>query len=389
LTVVDDYKLDDIKATEENPRGQLPMLTVENEGNLYGLSAILRYVARSGQNSQYLLGSIDGNFQQGMVDSWLEYSEKLQHSVNDWTYPILKLRKFDGKSSKEGKTASMEAVALLEEYFVLNTFAVGHFVSLADIALCGSMKRLFDLVLGEEVRDDHPHVERWYTFIRNQPEFQAFGEITFVAVEQVAEIPQKGGKKQKGQQQPKKQKEKKEEETGNDEEDEEDKPKKKKEKNVLDLLPASSTGMSMDATKRLFSNEDFSTAIGKFWETWDNEGFSLYMASYNYNDENRIAYMTGNLIGGFVQRLDLLRPYGYGVLNIMGVNEDSPPFPIITAWIFRGKGIPFEMRDCSDYELYTWVELNTDNHGDRQRFEELWAAEIIDGLPVIDRRFFK
>lgn len=99
----------------------------------------------------------------------------------------------------------------------------------------------------------------------------------------------------------------------------------------------------MDDWKRTYSNEDTRTkAIPWFWENYDAEGYSIWFGEYKYNDECKKTFMTANLLGGFIQRLDKLRKYGFGSLVIFG---DEPNLSVTVCFLFRGKDIPAEV--CS------------------------------------------
>jgi len=180
----------------------------------------------------------------------------------------------------------------------------------------------------------------------------------------------------------------KEEPTG--EEEEEEKPKKK-EKNPLDTLAESK--MNLDAVKKLFfSEKPFNPSFfSSFWSTFDPVGFSVYTITYNFDEENKILFMTGNAVGGFIQRAEDVRKYAFGTLSIIAKDEESPPYRIVGCWIFRGPGIPKEMMDCDDYSYYVWTKVDTSKAEVRKRIEALFTADSLGGPTetVIDRRYFK
>jgi len=159
--------------------------------------------------------------------------------------------------------------------------------------------------------------------------------------------------KEKPKEQPKKA-EKKPEKKEEAEEEDEDKPKEdKKPKNPLDLLPPGK--FTMDEWKRIYSNEDtVKVAIPWFWEHYDTEGYSYWFAKYKYEHNEPQMFMVANSLSGWIQRLDPLRKYGFGSLCIFSMNR---PYEVETFWMFRGKEIPKEMRDCDDSELYDWVRV--------------------------------
>jgi len=63
-------------------------------------------------------------------------------------------------------------------------------------------------------------------------------------------------------------------------------------------------------------------------------------------------------VGGFLQRIDYVRKYAFGVMCILKNSEGQ--FPIRGFWIFRGQDIPQMMKDeCYDLELYNWEKLDS------------------------------
>jgi len=129
-------------------------------------------------------------------------------------------------------------------------------------------------------------------------------------------------------------------------------------------------------------------SIPWFWEKFDAAGWSLWHSNYKYNSELDQLFRVNNLVGGFVQRLDKLRKYGFGSIIIFGEENN---FQIEGAWLFRGSEIPQEMKDCDDCELYEWRKLDhTDDH-DKRLVNELFAWEgQFDGKKFIDQgKIFK
>ena len=59
--------------------------------------------------------------------------------------------------------------------------------------------------------------------------------------------------------------------------------------------------------------------------------------------------MTSNLRSGFLERLENFRKYAYGVHGVYG---EEPNLEIRGVWMWRGKGIPFEMRDHPSYDYH-------------------------------------
>jgi len=157
------------------------------------------------------------------------------------------------------------------------------------------------------------------------------------------EVKEKEKEKPKEQPKPKPKKE-----DDDDDLDDLEKPEKPK-PNPLDLLPPSK--FIMDEWKRIYSNEDTrKTALPWLWQNFDPEGYTLWFADYKYNDECEKLFMTSNLVGGFIQRLDHLRKYGFGSIIIFG---QEPKLEVSGVFLFRGKEIPAALiEECDDAEHY-------------------------------------
>jgi elongation factor 1-gamma len=177
--------------------------------------------------------------------------------------------------------------------------------------------------------------------------------------------------------------------------DDDDKPAAPKVKNPLDSLPKSP--MILDAVKKLmFSkkphNPDF---FNQLWNgtdevtKFDPAGYSVYTCDYKYNDEHKVYFLTCNLIGGFLQRVERLRKYGFGTINLLGASEDSPPWQLCGIWIFRGQEIPAEMKECDDSEHFNFQKVDVTTAAGKALLEEHFVADNVYGKLCLERRYFK
>ena len=57
----------------------------------------------------------------------------------------------------------------------------------------------------------------------------------------------------------------------------------------------------MEEWKRFYSNNEAEAFNKYLWEKFDNTGFSWWKATYKYNEDNKVSFMTENLIGGMYQ----------------------------------------------------------------------------------------
>jgi elongation factor 1-gamma len=384
-----------------SPIGKTPVLSTPN-GPIFESNAILRYVARLRGDS----GLYGDSFQEAaLVDQWIDFSlNELEPVRHIWLLPVQGVLQFIGKAYSEARKEVADALAVLNSHLRHNTFLVGTHVTIADLAVASALVEPYRDLFDANFRKPFEAVNRWFNTIVNQKEVAGVvGKVEFAKQEKRAPKPAapakpQGGEEKKPQQQqqkqqkPKQEKPQVKEEKGDDDGDAE--APKPKVKNVLDLLPAST--MSLDAEKKhLFSQRPWNPEFFKtFWTNFDPKGYSIYFANYNYNHENRVYFMTCNLIGGFLQRCDDVRRYGLGVMVLAGNDEDAPPFEVSGVWVFRGDNVPQEMKDNPDSEYYTFTKLDPSKPADRQKVETLFFSDDVPAskggnLKVLERRFFK
>ncbi|MCL7041439.1 hypothetical protein MKW94_026704, partial [Papaver nudicaule] len=146
------------------------------------------------------------------------------------------------------------ALTALDSYLVLNTYLVGHGVTLADIIMTCNLSRAFSFLLPKSFTKDFPHVERYLWTMVNQPNIiKVLGEVKqteSVPPVQSARVTAqpKETVKPKVKSEPKSEPSKPKAE----EVPEQNEAPKPKAKNALDLLPPST--MILDEWKRLYSN---------------------------------------------------------------------------------------------------------------------------------------
>ncbi|KAG0057668.1 hypothetical protein BGZ83_005607 [Gryganskiella cystojenkinii] len=287
-----------------------------------------------------------------------------------------------------GRSVSEEALIqqwIQFRHLIKKTFLVGERVTLADISAATGLFAGFKLLFDATFRKEFPAVTRWFNTIVNQTHFKAVaGE--FVHCETTLKFTPP--KKEKKEEKPKAEKPKAAEKPKKVEEEAEEtfqdapKPKSK-----LDLLPAAK--MSLDEWKRQYSNSDTPVACKWLWENIDlTTDYSFWKVDYKYNDELTKLYMSNNLAGGLMNRLERARKYAFGCLVVAG--EDNAN--IITGY-FIVRGVADEMveevTDAADYESYDWVKVNVDEET-KLKINQVFAWEgTVEGKPIMDGKVFK
>lgn len=132
--------------------------------------------------------------------------------------------------------------------------------------------------------------------------------------------------------------------------------------------------------------------MNKFWELFDAEGWSLWEQNYNYNEDNKRAFMTANAVTGFQQRTDEVRKWAFGVMDVVGTEETL--LEIKGVWLLRGDTVDHLKAANDDANWYSWKLLAgaklplTDET--KATVAEYWTAEDeLGGKPIQDSKVFK
>jgi len=412
-----------------HPLGKVPALETPN-GSLFESGAILRYIARTRPEAKLFGGDL---WREARVEQYLEFcNNEFEAPRSIWLYPILGYMAYDETAYAGAKKDIENVMSVLDAHLLSHTFLVGHAVTLADISFVCALHGLYTQVFDPTFSAQFPNVLRWFNTCVHQPQFaKVIGAVTFateekkaprsaVAAGKKADSGKKGGdagkkadggKKDGGKKdEPKKggdggkkdskkdaAKEAKAAKKASSESDDledaaaAEEAAKAKRKNPLDALPASP--MVFDAVKKLFfSQRPFNPNFwAEFWKMWDNAGYSFW--SCTGKEEVKDEYWrVCNLAGGFIQRAEDCRKYAFGVLNIVGKDEDTQPYKINGAWLFRGTDIIQEMKECPDSDSYNFRRINVMTDAGKAEVQALYtgaAPGCATGEVLLERRYFK
>jgi len=374
--------------TASNPNQKVPVLLTDL-GSIWESNAIARHLARIGTPSHTFLGS--NSYLTSQIDQWIDWTRgELEAHFQAWIYPILGYVPFNSQATETAKENVKKSLSILNEHLKFRSFLVGDRVTLADIIVALTLLYPFRLVFDVAFRKPYPNVTRWFTTVINQPNFaKVVGNVELCQKMQVAKETQDAPKpvvKEEKKPAPKKEQKKKEEEDDGLLEEEKPQPKKA---NPLDSLPPSP--FNLEEWKRVYSNEkDTRKACEWFWNHFDREGFSLWFCNYKYNSELDLVFKSCNLIGGFIQRLESLRKYGFASLLLFGSDGN---LEISGVFVVRGHELPAEVTECPDYTSYDFTSVKLDDNVDRVKFDDYLCWEGTFGgstsLPVNQGKVFK
>ncbi|KAI9356479.1 hypothetical protein DFJ73DRAFT_789482 [Zopfochytrium polystomum] len=363
------------------PLGKVPAFESASGFTLYESNAIAYYVASYKEGTQ-LLGA--NKEEAARIQQFIALSDnEINPAAITWLGPVLGRTVYNEQNTKKATEDIKKVLGGLNEHLLHNTYLVGENITLADITLAISLINFYRLVFDPAFRAPYKSVTRWFTTIVNQANFKdVLGDIPLCEKAQgpVEDAPKKEKKEEK----------KKEEKREANDEDEDDmaayQDEKPKEKNPLDLLPKSN--FNLEEWKRFYSNNDTRpTAMNWFWEKFDPEGFCIYRLDYKYNNELTLTFMSSNLVGGFYHRLEAARKYAFGSLAVLGKDNDNS---ISGYFVYRGQEVPFAVRDCPDYESWTFTKVDHNDPTQRELFAAYLAwDDVIEGKKFADAKVFK
>jgi len=350
----------------KNPLAKVPVLETP-EGCIFESNAILRYVGRKDTRPFGLYGS--NSYEAGVVDQWIDFSvNEVELPLNVWVFPIMGWMEFNHDATEKAKQDVQKALNILNQHFLTHTYLAGNFVTLADIALAMVLHRGFVHVFDAKFRKPYGNVVRWFTTCVRQPQWaEVIGAVELCKEMKVAKPSEKKAEPVKAAEPAKKPA--KEEAPAGDEGEDEDAPKAKK-PNPLDLLPPSK--LNLEEWKRYYSNADDTRgdAVPWLWERLD-DGYSLWFGDYKYNTDLEKMLNTSNLCGGFVQRLDRVRKYGFASIVIFG--EEPSNLQIACCFLVRGQTCPPELTDVDDYENFDWRKADVNNAADKELVADFFS----------------
>ncbi|KAG0308921.1 Elongation factor 1-gamma [Linnemannia gamsii] len=347
--------------------------------------AIAYYLAHLKADSS-LIGR--SNAEEAHIQQWVQFVDcSLTTALSAWIYPILGYSPYNKASETAAIERTRACLATLERHLIKKTYLVGERVTLADISSASALFAGYKMVFDAPFRKEFPAVTRWFTTIVNQPNFKAVAGEVALCETQAKFVPPKKETKEKKPKEEKPKEEKKPKAKEPEEEKEESFEDAPKPKSKLDLLPAAK--MPLDEWKRQYSNNDTPVAMKWLWENIDlTADYSIWKVDYKYNDELTKLYMSNNLAGGLMNRLERARKYAFGTLVVAG--EDNAN--VITGYfIVRGNAEEMieEITDAADYESYNWVKVNVTDE-EKKKIDQVFAWEgSIDGKPIADGKTFK
>jgi len=379
--------------TKKFPFGKVPAFETSDGHSIVESNAIAYYVA-----SEQLRGKTD--VEKAQIVQFMSFSEnELLPAMAAWVYPCLGAMQQNKQATDRAKEDVKRILAYLNAHLLTRTFLVSERITLADITVFATLLPLYKMVLEPAFRKPYQNANRWFVTVLNQPEVKkVIGSVTLC--EKAAQFDGKlfadvHGKavgatadKEKKADTPKAAKapapKKEEEELDPTEAALAEQPKQK---DPFEAFPKGT--FNMDDFKRCYSNEPESVSIPYFWEKFDKENYTIWHCEYKFTEELTKVFMSCNLIGGMMQRLDKMRKHAFASMCLFGEDNNST---ISGVWVWRGHELAFPLSPDwqVDYESYEWKKLNPDDEATRKMINAYfaWEAEI-NGKKFNQGKIFK
>jgi len=384
ITVPETFDAETVKSL--SPTGKAPLLQVSTGDVIFESNAMARYVAKLRRDTGLMGVSV---YQEAAVDGWIDFtSNNVELPACVWFYPVAGYMPFNAQGYEKAKADLANALTTIDTHLNDKTYMVGESITLADICLASALLYPMKLVCDKAFLKPFGNVVRWFTTCVNQPAFKAvIGAVALCKKELLAPGQSAPAKASKNAGKAGGKKEKKAEK-------EAPPPVPKKVEHPYKIMDKKSPSpFSMDAWKKQYSNAaTYTDAMNYFWEKFDAEGYSLWYQNYNYNEENKRAFMTSNAVGGFQQRSDEVRKWAFGVMDVLGTEETV--LEIKGVWLLRGDTVDHLKAANDDANWYSWkmiggkgVELTEEN---KKIVEGFWTEETeLEGKPIQDSKVFK
>jgi elongation factor 1-gamma len=335
---------------QKTPTTTLPFLETEY-GNISESMSIETFLAKKFKPE--LLGA--NLFQKAKVNQWIEFGScEIQNCLKEIIYPIFSWKEFNKESADNANKQLKQYLLILEkELSHGKKYILGDKITLADIVLFRYLRFFMMLHFPENMRNSlYPKLTKWFENIMNSPEaIEAYGR-TILCKKPMKPFNIKIDRSKKLQA---------------------FESKDKKEKNPLDSLPPSS--FDLEEFKNEFMNEkggNKDKIMEKFWKDFDPKGYSIWWLEYqNLETEGKKLFRTNNSKNFFLERLDDdFKDYAFGIHGVYGHEGD---YKVRGVWLWRGNGIPQEMKENDYFKYMTMKKLNTDNNEDRKLISDYWT----------------
>lgn len=376
-----------------HPFGKLPSAEVP-EGPLYESNTIARYLARKA-NTLYGANS----FENCLVDQWLDTIRMDFTNQSRFGYSIFGFAdsffKYDAKNLQHDMHEFIKTLKVVDGKLNGKSHLVGSSLTIADVTLVADLSVLYKHIFTEKERHQLPHLTAYFEKWAKTPEFrQVLGLITYpehawpvcITKSAHAEKPKEEKKKEEKKKEEKPKEEKKKEEKPKDDEDEVPQEKAK-------VYTFPDTTFDLYAFKTMYVNApNKQDALDFLWKNWDPKGFSFWYLKYDkMPSEGKVAFLTSNLMNGYLDRAEACRKYTLGVHGVYG---DEPNLEIRGLWLWRGTEMLEPLKEHLQFDVYFYTKLDPSKDEDKALITEYWTklnedVDKVEGRTARTVKYFK
>jgi len=326
-----------------------------------------------------------------LVDECLEtVKEDLEKPLKVWLDMVFGTVPKDGEKLKKAQADVKKFLFIVEQRLKKHSHLVGTTLTIADISLASSLVWAYRALFDEKYRKPLPALNTWFTNISTIPQFkQVWGAVKFAKV--ALEAPEAPKVEAKPAPVPvKKEEVKKPAPKKNADDDDEEEEKETKKVDPLTLLPP--TSFDLDQWKKTITNtKDRFSVMPDFWQKLDKAGWSAWFIDYEKaQGEGEKLVQFENLLDGFVQRMEGIRRFSFGIMGIYG---NVPSLELRGCLLLRGQEIMQGLLDHPQFEYCKRQKVDWESEADRKTLEEYWCNvnenQKVDGLEVQSIRFWK
>lgn len=249
-----------------------------------------------------------------------------------------------------------EIVTVYEARLKDHCYLASESISLADLVSAATFIRGFNFIFGEQWRQEHPAIVRWFKTVIASP-FLAEETKDFEFIEYPAGEENEGTKGTSA---------------------------RNPVKRICPRHPLESLGESSfpieEWRKRYTMHDTRRTALPWFWEHYNPQEWSLWKVEYRYDHELPMLLKPSSLIGGFFNRLFKSVRYMFGSMVVYG---DSNHNGIVGAIMVRGHDYVRAFDVAPDWVSYRYTQLDATRPEDKAFVESVWSLDqpiVVNGV---------
>jgi elongation factor 1-gamma len=162
-----------------NPFGKIPTMKTADGKGLFESNAIARFVARTGNAKDQLLGATP--YEQAVIDEWIDV---ISYNIQSHVYPTFLFKygymPFNEEAFNNARNNIAQTLAIMEKQLTHEYFVANH-VTLVDIILACTLAGPLRVSFDSEYRKAYPKLFAYLRKLYDLPQFkECLGPVEFV-----------------------------------------------------------------------------------------------------------------------------------------------------------------------------------------------------------------